>query len=110
LELREDLRCKGHVFRSGTDSEALVHAYEEWGPSCLGRLNGIFAFALWDARSETLFAARDRLGVKPFYYWRDATGDFAFASELKALMQVPGLTEAVVLESVGRYFRPRRVS
>ncbi len=108
-ELREDLVSKGHIFRSGTDSEAVVHAYEQWGSSCLERLNGIFAFALWDARTESLFAARDRLGVKPFYYWRGPAGDFAFASELKALMEVPELSKEVDSESLWWYLRLRRV-
>src|SRR5262249_24188784 len=109
VELRDALRSQGHVFRSGTDSEVVVHAFEEWGPACLRRLNGIFAFAIWDTRTETLFAARDRLGVKPFYYWRDAQGAFAFASELKALMRLPGLSREVDPESLWWYLRLRRV-
>ncbi|MDD1674449.1 MAG: asparagine synthase (glutamine-hydrolyzing), partial [Methanomicrobiales archaeon] len=90
IELREELACKGHVFRSSTDSEVILHAYEEWGTRCLARFNGMWAFALWDAHLEQLFCARDRFGIKPFYYTR--IGDaFLFASEIKALLAHPGV-------------------
>ncbi|HOB44004.1 MAG TPA: asparagine synthetase B, partial [Bacillota bacterium] len=83
-ELMEELIAHGHQFRSKTDSEVILHAYEEWGTGCLQRFNGMWAFALWDSRKKELFCARDRLGIKPFYYAR--TGDsFLFASEIKAL-------------------------
>jgi asparagine synthase (glutamine-hydrolysing) len=79
------LRQKGHVFRTHTDTEVIVHAYEEWGPECVTRFNGMWAFAIWDSRQQTLFCSRDRVGVKPFYYTWDGTS-FAFASEIKALL------------------------
>src|SRR5579884_1335453 len=80
LELRKELRAKGHRFRSETDTEVLLAGYREWGPRCVARFNGMWAFAIWNAELRTLFASRDRLGVKPFYYRLD--GDrFAFASE-----------------------------
>jgi len=79
------LRQKGHVFRTHTDTEVIVHAYEEWGPECVTRFNGMWAFAVWDTRRQRLFCSRDRLGVKPFYYTWDGTS-CTFASEIKALL------------------------
>ncbi len=88
LELRDELVALGHRFRSVTDTEVILHAYEEWGRDCLQRFNGMWAFALFDARREELFCARDRIGVKPFYY-TVADGSFLFASEIKALLVHP---------------------
>jgi len=84
LELRRDLG-RHHIFRTHTDTEVILHLYEELGERCLERLNGMFAFVIWDARQQRLFAARDRLGIKPFYWICDAER-FAFASEPKALL------------------------
>ncbi len=87
-ELMEELISCGHKFRSSADTEVILHAYEEWGRGCLQRFNGMWAFALWDSRKKELFCARDRLGIKPFYYAQ--TGDsFLFASEIKALRACP---------------------
>jgi asparagine synthase (glutamine-hydrolysing) len=87
IELRNELRRAGHHFRSDSDTEVLLAAYSEWGQGCLHRLRGMFAFAIWDEQERQLFAARDRLGIKPFHYWMDpAQTQFAFASELKALI------------------------
>src|SRR6266496_3834522 len=80
VELREELSAKGHVFTTKTDTEVLLAAYREWGESCVKRLNGMWAFAIWDPARRTLFASRDRFGVKPFYYRLDGSR-FAFASE-----------------------------
>lgn len=87
-ELRRELMAAGSRFRSATDTEVVLESYRHWGPSCLGRLNGMFAFALWDERARTLFCVRDRFGIKPFYYRHDGSR-FMFASEIKALLQDP---------------------
>jgi len=88
VELREDLLKKGHTFYSKSDTEVILHAYEEWGHDCLSRFNGMWAFALWDEKKQELFCARDRFGIKPFYY-TTAGGSFLFASEIKALLAHP---------------------
>lgn len=85
LEVRDELRAKGHRFHSGSDTEVLLAAYRQWGEDCLARLNGMFAFALWDGVRRRLFCARDRMGEKPFYYHWDGER-FAFASEIKGLL------------------------
>jgi len=86
VELAAELAAKGHVFRTHSDTEVIVHAYEEYGEACLDRLNGMFAFALYDARSETVFMARDRTGQKPLYYYHK-NGRFLFGSEAKAILE-----------------------
>ena len=88
IELREELIAKGHHFHSKSDSEVILHAYEEWNTGCLERFNGMWAFAIWDERQQRLFCARDRTGIKPFYYTR-AGSSFLFASEIKALLAHP---------------------
>ena len=85
VELRTQLEQLGHAFQSGTDTEVVLEAWKEWGPECLQHFNGMFAFAIWDGRTQELFCARDRFGVKPFYYQWDGR-NFAFASEPKALV------------------------
>jgi asparagine synthase (glutamine-hydrolysing) len=87
LELRTHLTRKGHRFRTDSDTEAIVHLYEDYGAECVTYLNGMFAFAIWDSRSKRIFAARDRMGIKPFFYCFDANGNFCFASEIKALLK-----------------------
>ena len=83
-----ELVGKGHRFHSHSDSEVILHAYEEWGTECLQRFNGMWAFALWDENTKQLFCARDRFGIKPFYY-TEINGSFLFASEIKALLAHP---------------------
>ena len=106
-ELRAELQGSGHVFRSSGDTEVLVHGYEEWGDAMVERIDGMFAFALWDARRRRLLAARDRMGKKPFYFASIARGAapplFAFASELKALVCVPGFDRTIDPEALCRY-------
>ena len=80
VELRRELIARGHRFRTHSDTEAIVHAYEEWGPQCARRLRGMFAFALWDDRTQRLTLVRDRLGIKPIYY-AQLGGDLVFGSE-----------------------------
>lgn len=94
VQLRQELEQAGHRFASRTDTEVIVHAYEQWGTECLARLNGIFAFGIWDCRRHLLFLARDRLGVKPLYYLQ-AGGRLAFASEPKALVGLPGVSRRI---------------
>ncbi|MFZ5426617.1 MAG: asparagine synthase (glutamine-hydrolyzing) [Thermodesulfobacteriota bacterium] len=101
-ELRRELEARGHVFATRSDTESIVHAYEEYGPDCVHRLRGMFAFAIWDARRQTLFAARDRLGKKPFHYALHE-GHFLFASEPAALLAFPGLSREPNLEALGLY-------
>jgi asparagine synthase (glutamine-hydrolysing) len=102
MEVRADLEARGYTFRSRTDSEVILKAYEEWGPECLRRLNGMFAFAIHDAQTGALFIARDRLGVKPLYYWA-SDGRFAFASEIKALLCDPRIPRTPDVESIFHY-------
>ena len=103
-ELRPKLQALGHTFRNRCDTEAIVHAWESWGPDCLQHLNGMFAFALWDRKQQTLFLARDRLGKKPLYYARTASGALVFASEMTALSQVPDLRRTISPAAVDDFF------
>jgi asparagine synthase (glutamine-hydrolysing) len=101
-ELRRDLEARGHRFKSNTDAEVIIYAYIEWGRDCLARFNGMFAFAIWDSNDESLFLARDRLGIKPLYYANTPAG-FAFASEVKALLAIPGVERAVDLAALDQF-------
>ena len=103
-ELRHELESKGHHFASHTDTEVIIHLYEEEGPDCVKRLNGMFAFAICDLRlaTPTLFLARDHFGVKPFYYFHEGQR-FAFASEIKALLQIPEIEAKLDSASLHQY-------
>ena len=103
-DLRRELEGKGHRFRSHTDTEAVVHLYEEYGVDCLNRLNGMFALAICDLRgaSPKLFLARDHFGIKPLYY-SERGGKLAFASEIKALLEVPGIEATMSMEALDKY-------
>ncbi len=92
-ELREHLLGRGHRLKTSGDTETLVHLYEEYGPEMVHRLQGMFAFAIWDTKRRQLFLARDRMGIKPLYY-SQCGGDFVFASEPKAFFQHPGIDAA----------------
>ena len=100
--LRAELENAGHAFRTGSDVEVLLHLYEEHGERLLERVSGMFAFALWDARRERLLLGRDRLGIKPLYY-TEVEGELAFASEVKALLEVPGVRPALDAGALREY-------
>ena len=102
-QLRQGLLDAGEVFKSTGDTEVLLKLFRRQGPACLERLNGMFAFAIWDRNEKTLFAARDRMGEKPFYYTRLGCGGIAFASEMKALRSYPGIDSEIDPCSLGRY-------
>jgi asparagine synthase (glutamine-hydrolysing) len=94
LELKEELIRAGHRFITGTDTEVVLHLYEEMGPACLNKINGQFAMAIWDTRRKELFLARDRLGIRPLFYSEEG-GRFSFASEIKSLFLVPGVSRQI---------------
>ncbi len=104
VELMPELEALGHKFRTHCDTEVIVHAWEEWGEECVHRFRGMFAFALWDRNRNTLFLARDRLGVKPLYYSLLQNGLFLFGSELKSLLVHPGLPREMDPYAVEEYF------
>jgi asparagine synthase (glutamine-hydrolysing) len=102
-KLRVELESVGHRFHSSSDTEVIVHAYEEWDEACLERFNGHFAFAIWDSQRKRLFLARDRFGVKPLYYTFDGAR-LLFGSEIKAILAYPGMTPRVCYEALNEYF------
>jgi asparagine synthase (glutamine-hydrolysing) len=101
-ELRAELVKLGHRFRTNTDTEVIVHGYESWGEAVCGRLNGIFAFALQDAKRKRLFLARDHVGVKPMYYYLDSE-KFVFGSEIKSILQCPGIRKTLDPDALNQY-------
>jgi len=101
-ELRNQLLAKGHVFKTQTDTEVIVHLYEEFGPQCLERLRGMFAFALWDQNQKRLFLARDRVGIKPLYYSLNRN-NIVFASEIKAILADPSINRELAPEIIDRF-------
>jgi asparagine synthase (glutamine-hydrolysing) len=103
-EIARELTAAGHVFRTRSDTEVIVHAWEQWGEACLARLRGMFAFLLWDRRRGVLFAARDRTGEKPLYYASLADGHVVFASELKALLAHPDLDRRLDVRAIEEFF------
>jgi asparagine synthase (glutamine-hydrolysing) len=109
LALRAELEARGHRYRTRSDTETIVHAYEEWGDDCVKRLDGMFAFALWDRRRRRMLAARDRVGIKPLY-WTRSGGGVAMASEIKSLLAFPGVERRVRLEGVAEHLSLRYVA
>src|SRR6185437_16079731 len=101
-ELRQDLTAKGHVFSTSSDTEAIVHLYEEYGDDCVKHLRGMFCFAVLDTRRRRMLMARDRFGIKQLYY-TEVGGTLAFASEIKCLLQVPRVRRQVNPSSVLHY-------
>jgi asparagine synthase (glutamine-hydrolysing) len=102
-KLRVELEAGGHQFRSKSDSEVVVHAWEEWGTGCVLRFNGMFAFAVWDQRNGSIFLARDRYGIKPLYYYRKASR-LVFGSEIRPLLSHPDVRANVSPEALSEYF------
>ena len=102
-DLRRKLEQRGHVFSTATDTEVIVHLYEDFGPHCVEHLRGMFAFALWDGRRRQLLLARDRLGIKPLYY-AEIAGRLLFASELKAILQLPEVARSLNWRAVSHLF------
>ena len=101
-ELRELLLARGHMLATRTDTETIVHLYEDEGENCVNRLRGMFAFAIWDERQRRLFIARDRVGKKPLHY--TMVGDtLVFGSEIKSLLQHPGVKREVNLEAISDF-------
>jgi asparagine synthase (glutamine-hydrolysing) len=100
--IRRDLITKGHIFKTKSDTEVIVHLYEEYGTDCVQQLRGMFAFAIWDARERALFLARDRVGIKPLYYF---VGEkfLAFGSELKAILADPAIPREVDVQLIDRF-------
>ena len=101
-ELREELEGRGHGFHTFSDTEVIVHGYEEWGFEALGRLNGMFGLAIWDSRDRSLTVARDPFGIKPVYY-RDVDGSLLFGSEIRPILAHPGVPRAVDLQALDQY-------
>ena len=104
VDLIPELQALGHTFRTRCDTEVIVHAWEQWGEACVERFRGMFAFALWDRNQETLFLARDRLGVKPLYYALLDDGQLIFGSELKVLTGHPALRRDIDPLAIEEYF------
>ena len=101
--IREDLLKAGHVFKTKTDSEVILHGYEEYGKKVLDRLRGMFAFIIWNKQTKELFGARDIFGIKPFYYGRTSSGDLLFGSEIKSFLDHPGFVKAVNKKALRPY-------
>jgi len=104
MTVRDELERLGYQFATHSDTEVIVYAWDAWGEDCVRRFNGMFAFAVWDRPRQTLFLARDRIGVKPLYYAETADGLVLFGSELKALMEHPDLPRAIDPLAVEEYF------
>src|SRR5215471_615067 len=103
-EIKPKLEARGHVFKTHSDTEAIVHAYEQYGPDCLKELRGMFALAIWDEKDRTLFVARDRAGKKPLYYTVTPSGTFVFGSELKSLLEHPDIERELDPKALDAYF------
>ena len=101
--LRDELKSKGHKFKTKSDTEVILHSYEEYGTKCLEKLNGMFAFAIYDINSREMFIARDRAGEKPLYYYRDSER-FVFASELKSIIKTFDIKKEINTKALNQYF------
>jgi asparagine synthase (glutamine-hydrolysing) len=104
LDLKKELENLGYIFKTHCDTEVILYAWQAWGETCVERFRGMFAFAIWDREQQTLFLARDRLGVKPLYYAELSSGHFIFSSELKALKQHPDFPKTFDATAIEDYF------
>jgi asparagine synthase (glutamine-hydrolysing) len=103
-ELRPELEKRGHTFKTNSDTEAIVHAYEEFGPAGVNHLRGMFTFAIWDDKRREVYIARDRVGKKPLYYTITPGGTLVFGSEIKSLLEHPDVQREISLEALDAYF------
>ena len=97
--LREELKKAGHIFKTHADTEVLLHGYEEWGAELLQKVRGMFAFVIWDTKTQTLFGARDHFGIKPFYY-AQMNGTFMYGSEIKSFLKHPDFVKELNKEAL----------
>ena len=102
-QLRNELKKMGHIYKSTSDTESILHLYEEYGVDCINKLNGMFAFAIWDSNLNRLLLARDRLGKKPLYYTR-FNNHFCFSSEIKAILCHPEVKKEIDFTAMDQYF------
>ena len=102
LDLKKELISKGHRFQTDSDTEVIIHGYEEWGEDCVKRLRGMFAFAIWDEKKQSIFLARDRIGIKPLYYYADQSR-LVFGSEMKAILEYPDIKRELDPEALYDY-------
>lgn len=89
MDLRTELQAKGHIFKTHCDTEVIIHGYEEYGTALAARLRGMFAFVVWDTKTNEMYGARDIFGIKPFYYTQTDAGELLFGSEIKSLLEHP---------------------
>jgi asparagine synthase (glutamine-hydrolysing) len=106
--LKTKLEAAGHEFNSNTDTEVILHSYEEWGVDCIKRFNGMFSFCIYDLNTKNLFLVRDRIGIKPLYYYFD-NGKFIFASEIKAILEHKAIRKEINFDALNRYFMLRYI-
>ena len=102
-ELRAELQEKGHIFSTGSDTEVLVHGYEEYGKNIVHKIRGMFAFVIWDEKNNSLFGARDFFGIKPFYYGTLSNGELIFGSEIKSFLDHPYFIKEVNRDALRAY-------
>ena len=103
MDLRTELQAKGHIFKTHCDTEVIIHGYEEYGTALAARLRGMFAFVVWDTKTNEMYGARDIFGIKPFYYTQTDAGELLFGSEIKSLLEHPGFRREVNAEALRPY-------
>ena len=103
MDLRTELQAKGHIFKTHCDTEVIIHGYEEYGTALAAKLRGMFAFVVWDTKTNEMYGARDIFGIKPFYYTQTDAGELLFGSEIKSLLEHPGFRREVNAEALRPY-------